>query len=111
MKGLEPSNFRDYADFLLGEHIYGLRAGVNGEVRPSWELLLKFEFECRKRMAELVSEGETMADALERVTKSSTLRDLHIVTPIATGKGVKRTAAAITDGSEQRDHPDRFYKE
>ena len=49
---LSPDLFSEYADYLLGEHVWGLTAhAADGKVvgAPSWALLLSYEVEIRSK--------------------------------------------------------------
>ena len=94
--------FKNLADHILGETIYGLRShNSNVEVGPSWSMILKYEHELRKRMAEHVTEGSTLKEAAKLVVDDHNLRDLYIVTPLALS-GKKQFGGGQGQGGGQK---------
>jgi len=70
--------FKDMADHILGETSWGLRSHNSGiEVGPSWNMVLKYEHELRKKAAERVGEGTTYKEAIKAVCEDSTLTFRH----------------------------------
>ena len=81
---MDEKVFKSVADHILGDKIYGLRAHNSGvEMAPTWKMVLKYEHEMRKHMADLVAEGDTIKVAMRKACDSASLRDLYIVTPMA----------------------------
>jgi hypothetical protein len=97
--------FRNVADHILGDTIYGLKAhGSDVEISPTWTMVLKYEMEMRKKMSEWVSEGDTLKQASVRAIADSNLRDLYIVTPLALSG--QRQPADRSGGGQKRTYED-----
>ena len=78
--------FDEYLEYLLGEDVYGLTArNAEGQVvsRPSFLILISYDFRMRKRMTELINEGSDIKKALEEVVRDMVLRERHFTTPAA----------------------------
>eukprot|EP00974_Lingulodinium_polyedra_P086705 8404586-Lingulodinium_polyedra.AAC.1 len=77
--------FTEYSDYLLGRRVSELRSqNEDGPtaVRPSWNLILSYEFEVRKLACEKVRDGGVaLGQALRDAWKDSETRDLYLVTP------------------------------
>eukprot|EP00972_Heterocapsa_arctica_P080783 11903549-Heterocapsa_arctica.AAC.1 len=55
--------FADYADYLLGEEVFGLRSrDPQGHVvtSPSWALVLSYEREIRREVARKLQDGHDL---------------------------------------------------
>ncbi|CAL1149061.1 unnamed protein product [Cladocopium goreaui] len=77
LRGLDPNIFMKLADYLLGEHVHGLSAkDEKGEVisRPSFELVLSYEYQIRKFATKAMNEGTPMITALEEGMKDTTTK-------------------------------------
>jgi hypothetical protein len=111
LKGFTEESFADLRKYLLGEWVWGLeikdpkRSGAI-IARPSWGLVLNYEFELRKAAIQLVNlDGETLHEALKLVIKDAQLRERHFSTPLRweDGSSSKPTAPdGLETGYEQR---------
>jgi hypothetical protein len=66
--------------------------GIRVPLHPPWQIVLSYEFECRKRVMEIILEdGLTMIAALERVCKDGELKEIAFTSPLALmNRGTKR---------------------
>lgn len=84
LKDLRPLRWLRYVEFLLGEHVLGLKAtNKDGDpvATPELETVLNYDFQLRRQMVKLINEGSTMIDALEAVRADPGLKERHFVTP------------------------------
>ena len=61
---------------------------------PPWTLLMSYELEIRRKMAELMSEGTLMGTALKLAAKDPVVKERYFTTPLALASvtGAKRKA-------------------
>ena len=86
LQGLNDKSFRDFVEYVLGEHVAGIRVAQKGggEWRPPWSAVMHFELKLRRECCRLIMEdGQSMDAALSLVQKDMRLKDLHFVTPLA----------------------------
>ena len=86
LKGIAPSHFYNYADFLLGDFVLGLRAkDASGHCvsAPSFELVLSYDFQLRKSMMQGMNAGKTLVSAMEAAMTDLVLKERYFVTPCA----------------------------
>jgi hypothetical protein len=117
LKDYSPSVFDKHVEFLLGDECYRIsEANPTMACRPSWDLLLKYDFELRKYAIKRVNEGsQTLAEAVEAARNSMELRTKFFITPLAMpaqrvappkaeagDRGVKRAAAEALPAQEDR---------
>lgn len=91
---MNPNLFNKYVDYLLGEHVHGLKAkDANGETMssPSLELVLSYDFQVRKAMTKAMNEGVNMVRALEDAMKDTTVKERYFLTPAAMGAASKES--------------------
>jgi hypothetical protein len=113
--GIETWNL--HADYVLGPRVLFLAAkDENGrEVKkPSWPLVLSYEYRIRKKAVELANEGRSLALALKSAREDSDLKQEHFSTPMAiapprTGSGSSGYAHQGGDdhGTKRKDYADR----
>ena len=85
LKDLEPQDFTDYVEYLLGKDVMKHIAEVDG-VAPTgqyWELILKYDHSLRKEMMELVMTGTPLKTALKQATESAIVKERNFTTPLA----------------------------
>jgi len=93
LKGAGRAILRDYTvqvferhvDYILGDecHLIG-EANPTMACGPTWELLMKYEFELRKFAVRRVNEGgATLAEAMEAARRSVEHRTSYFITPFA----------------------------
>lgn len=94
--GLAPSHWDIWTDYFLGHRVMLLEIptpdGTRVPLHPPWQIVLSYEFECRKRVMELIlEEGLTMIAALERVPRDGELKEIAFTSPLALmNRGTKR---------------------
>ena len=101
-----------YTKFLLGEDVYGLcslndRNEVVG--RPSWGIILAYEFRLRKHMIDKMNEGMDIAAALKDAMDSTSLKERYLTTPTAVSSlslsSGRTTMLQVPGESSDRDLP------
>eukprot|EP00438_Fugacium_kawagutii_P025748 Skav221044 [mRNA] locus=scaffold1448:253014:254372:+ [translate_table: standard] len=84
LRDLRPLHWLRYVEFLLGEHVLGLKA-TNKEgdpiASPELETVLNYDYQLRRQLVKLVNEGKTMIQALKDVVVDPALKERHFVTP------------------------------
>lgn len=84
LKELRPVHFLKYVEYLLGEHVFGLKAlNRDGDIlsSPALETVMSYDFQMRRHMVRLTNEGENLVDALAKVMADVTLKERYFVTP------------------------------
>ena len=69
LRNVNPNLFHKYMDYLLGEHVHGLKAkDAHGEVvsAPSLELVLSYEYQIAKAMVKSMNEGKMVVVCVHR---------------------------------------------
>jgi len=77
--------FERHVDYILGDecHLIG-EANPTMSCGPTWDLLMKYEFEIRKCAIRKVNEGgSTLAEAMEAARRSIEHRTSYFITPLA----------------------------
>ena len=92
----DMSVFDAHLDYVLGDECYRMAEAHPGiRVTPSWELLLSYEHELRKKAIKYVNEdGPTLKAALRTARESSDHRTKYLIPPwpcMAPGRGHRRT--------------------
>ncbi len=114
--GLTPQHFSRYADHFLGTKCNGLSipCGSTGSdssqaVNPPWQVVLNYEYACRKGAFFLVREkGATLKDALEAVLLDSELKEIHFTSAIVLmPRGSKRNADEPADSKPKMSNKQR----
>ena len=87
LQGLNPQLFEEFLSYILGEHVYGL-TGKSSEgftiSSPSWQQILIYEYQIRKKAFERVSSlGETFSEALRRSWADPIIKERYLTTPMA----------------------------
>jgi hypothetical protein len=86
LAGLTPADFGKYTDYLLGKRVWqmqGRDSAGNVVATPTWELVLSYEFELRKKAYDLVKEdAHSLSDALGMVIKDVEIRERYLITPM-----------------------------
>ena len=87
LQGLNPQLFEDYVTYLLGEHCYALQGKtaegyvING---PSWNQLLVYEYQVRRKAWHLVQhDGTPFKEALKAAWKDPVVKERYLTTPVA----------------------------
>ena len=89
LQGLKLESFTKFVDFILGDKVANLRLPSSSgkehfPPRPPWTIVLAFEYKLRaEAMRMVVEDGETIAGALEKVTKDPSLKETYFTTPLA----------------------------
>ncbi len=69
--------FTKLSDYVLGEDVAGLEIkGEAGHVisTPSWQLILSYEHEVRKKAYRLVADGIKLAEAFKKAIENAILK-------------------------------------
>jgi hypothetical protein len=106
LKGLCPQDFLDYADFILGERVLGIKkldpiSGSSAPLSPPWAVVLGYDAELRQEAWRRVEEdpgGITISAALKQVVKDPEIKNLFFIEVLAIG-GNKRKAPEPSLGS------------
>ena len=105
LRDIVPYTFNKYADYLMGEHVLGLKAkDEKGEVvaSPSLELVLSYEAQVRKLMTKKMNEGTNMAVALEEAMQDTTVKERYFLTPAALTAAARRDDIRLKSRSPKR---------
>jgi len=76
----------EYLDYILGERVKGLEAKDQDGVivaRPSWNLVLAYDFQVRKEAARRIMKGDDFATAMRAAWTDLETRERFFVTPVA----------------------------
>ena len=85
LQAMKPSLWSEYADYLLGEQVAGLRAKTaDGEYTsaPSWALVLSYEYEVRSKAYETSRGGQALEKALKEAWKDELVYRRYFLTPL-----------------------------
>ena len=87
LQGITPQTFEDYVTYLLSEHCFYMQGKtaegfvING---PSWQQLLVYELQVRKKAWSLVQNtGCTFEAALRAAWKDPVVKERFLTTPVA----------------------------
>ena len=106
LAGLTQVDWAKCTDYFLGKRVHGIEI-AGGTVRPAWELVLSYEYECRKFMfLQVREEGEVVHDLLESVTRNMELKQFPFTTPLA----ISPKRSKPQDGGDQWTDPDKTQK-
>ena len=96
----------DYADWLLGEDVFeNTVKDPQGAVqyRPSWHILLDYEFHVREHMLRLVNtESKSLFDALKLAREHGPTFVKYFSTPVALAAGAAAASGALGGASSGR---------
>lgn len=84
LKDLQIQHFLRYLDFLLGDHVWGLKAkNKDGEVvsSPDFGLVLAYDYQMRRSVTKQVNEGVAMAAALKIAMGDTVIKERYFITP------------------------------
>ncbi len=86
---LVPNDFTRYADWLLGEKVYGLqvpKAATEGTrpLNPPWATLLRFEHQVRKEAyKQAIRQNRSIQVTLREACMNAELKEVHFLSPVA----------------------------
>eukprot|EP00438_Fugacium_kawagutii_P023532 Skav200887 [mRNA] locus=scaffold1581:40043:56652:+ [translate_table: standard] len=105
LRDLSPNVFHKLSDYLLGEHVYGLHAKVGHEVlsSPSFQLVLNYEFQIRKKATQDMNRGMDMVTALDNACKDPVTKERYFLTPAAMAAAAQREVPVRKSRSPRRD--------
>ena len=93
LQGATPAEWSRYTDYFLGEKVNELKVprGDSMEpLRPPWQVILHYEFECRKWAIKQVREkGASLLASLHLAIRDPELKEIHFTSPIALGQRVR----------------------
>ena len=102
LDGYEFILWEDYADYILGDKVAAISVAhptLKMSCRPTWQLVLSYEFEFRKQLAwAFNNRSGTLADHMEWVKKETDVYQLHFLTPLSLQAG--EAAAQAGSGSQ-----------
>ena len=93
LHGLKADDFDRFVRYILGDRVNLLEvpnpwSPQNTTIKPPWNIVLAFEHKLRREAMKKVNhDGETLAAALEAVTKDSDLKESYFTTPLALQAG------------------------
>ena len=113
LQNLNPQVFEDYLTYLLSDHCFYMQ-GKSAEgfviTGPSWQQLLIYEYQVRRKAwQEVQSKGMEFGNALREAWKDPGTRERYLITPIAlaAASGKRPWDGTGTASSSQ----DKFRKE
>ena len=88
LQGLERDTWTDYVEFFLGRKVWMMEipssVDLSTKVSIPWQVLINFEFSCRKLAFRLVrEEGFTLDAALKACIKDAENKEVNFTSPIA----------------------------
>ena len=119
---LTPNDFNRYADWLLGEKIYGLQVpkAANEGLRPlnpPWAVLLRFEHQVRKgAYKQAIRQNRSIHLTLAEAQTNAELKEVHFLSPAALSLTSTETVEVAKDGivgpggDEDKGSPNKFRK-
>ena len=85
-QGLEPQDFTQYVDYLMGDQVMNLKAeDEKGAVvsTPTLKLVLSYEHQIRKEMVRKMNSGVRQKQALEEARKDVSIKERYLLTPMS----------------------------
>lgn len=101
-QNLVPNDFTRYADWLLGEKVYGLqvpKAAAEGmrPLNPPWATLLRFEHQVRKEAyKQAIRRNRSIQLTLREACVNAELKEVHFLSPV----GLSLTTTEMGDGGK-----------
>lgn len=92
MQGVTPALWLDFANYLLGEKCYLMKAPTSSSsstedrtaLRPPWSIMLTYEHELRKEaIKRAFQDGRPLSLTLPEVCKDAQLKEQYFTSPIA----------------------------
>ena len=105
LRDINPYTFNKYADYLMGEHVLGLKAkDAKGEVVAAahLDLVLSYEAQVRKLMTKKMNDGISMAVAMEEAMQDTTVKERYFLTPAALTAAASREDLRLKSRSPKR---------
>lgn len=105
LRDINPYTFNKYADYLMGEHVLGLKAkDAKGDVvaAPTLELVLSYEAQIRKLMTKKMNDGVHMGIAMEQAMQDTTVKERYFLTPAALTAATSREDLRLKSRSPKR---------
>ena len=101
LQGYEMSLWDNYADFILGEKVakLELKSGCGGMIcRPSWSLVLEFDFEFRDRVSYAFNNKQgTLEEFFNFAYEDSVCYNTKLLTPLAMHAGIAAANATLAN--------------
>jgi hypothetical protein len=110
LRDLSPQLFQRYADHFLGSKCNAMEImdanGQKSSLHPPWQIVLNYEFHCRKAAFEAVrDEDAQLSVELKRVIRDPEIKEVHFTSPIALmGKGTRTTGLTNLATGEDAAH-------
>jgi hypothetical protein len=108
LQDLVPGLYDRHVDYILGEDV-ALLVATNAEgkeiARPTWSLVLSYEFQVRKKAYKMISTMEvaSLGAALTAAVKDHTIRERHFLTPMQLGDKTGPTSTPHRNNSPRRE--------
>lgn len=86
LQGINPQLCEDYVTYLLSDHCYLLQGRTADGFNipgPSWQQLLVYEFQIRRKAWILVQGGADFKDALRQSWQDPVIKERFLTTPVA----------------------------
>ena len=118
---LTPNDFSRYADWLLGEKVYGLqipKAASEGvqPLNPPWTILLRYEQRVRKEAyKQAIRQNRSIHLTLAEAQADAELKEIYFLSPVAlslnsTESTVTTRAGVLGPGNEVQWIPNKFQR-
>jgi len=111
LKDYSVQVFERHVDYILGDecHLIG-EANPTMACTPTWDLLMKYEFELRKHAIRKVNEGGmTLAEAMEAARRSIEHRTSYFITPLAMPHSRIAAPAPVAEPRGQKRHAEEAF--
>ena len=106
LTGLTSADFNKFVDYVLGRKVLDIETGTSGDgvthaPKPSWSLVLSYEYHLRKAAFRMIrEEGTSLSEALALVVKDAELRNLFFTTPLLLNSALGGTARRSSGGED-----------
>lgn len=99
---LTPNDFSRYADWLLGEKVFGLQVPKTAAegmrpLNPPWATLLRFEHQVRKEAyKQAIRQNRSIQETLREALINAELKEVHFLSPVALSLTTPETNDTVT---------------
>lgn len=110
--GLERETWLTYVEYFMGKKVMMMEIPTSADFKQKvsipWQILLNYEFACRKLAFRLVKEeGQTLNEALLNSIKDAECKEVHFTSPIALSGSKRLFVDNAKQGTEQwKDEPE-----
>ena len=109
---LDPQDFMQLADYLLGDQVMNLKSeDENGTVvsTPTLKLALSYEHQIRKEMVKKMNSGVAVKQALEQARKDVSIKERFLLTPMSLNAMTSMRPKDKRSRTPIRSYPSRGY--